>query len=48
MIKKLRNQPYAPKGEEAPKCGSKGKKKDSHKRASNYWSMKTISKQEWR
>jgi hypothetical protein len=27
MIKKLRNQPYAPKVEQAPKCGSKRKKK---------------------
>jgi hypothetical protein len=27
MIKKLRNQPHAPKWEQAPKCGSKRKKK---------------------
>jgi hypothetical protein len=26
MIKKLRNQPYAPKWEQAPKCGARGGK----------------------
>jgi hypothetical protein len=29
MIKKLRNQPYAPKWEQAPKCGSKEEQKKS-------------------
>jgi hypothetical protein len=28
MIKKLRNQPYAPKWEQAPKCGARGGEKN--------------------
>jgi hypothetical protein len=32
MIKKLINQPYAPKWEQAPKCGAGGRKKNPSSR----------------